>query len=594
MEESFTERVARVLAEEAAAQPPPQEWDPALIPEAPDSVSGPRTPDDIDRILGNVDILQAYDKWCGKMQPDPKGKRESIMISCPRPDHADEHPSAYANLDKNVYHCGACNEGGDIYTIAGYHFGLDPKSQFRELRQQMAVDLGYTVTTTSGLSVVEQTQTTQQPLDNVVDFTQFLPDVPGEIPGIDWQTLFPNDTFMRRWMEITSQDDLPNEYYVWLGLAALGLAVGKNVVLDDSPDVTPNLYLCMYGRSGVGKTRSVRALSELLRLALPYDHNDFTNNGVQLVPEPGSAEALVDSFARVETDPVTRTQTHHPVRGLVRFDELSTFIGKSARLGSVLKPTLMEFFDSYEPVRMKTRGTGLVVAEGHFCSVITTTQPGSVRNLLVRNDAESGFVNRWIFVCGPEKKAVAYRRNTMDLTPCVSLLQGIKAWSSTKHRLVLETDALTLFDEFFDKELEPVRKAEESNFLTRCDLHLKKIITLLTIDEKLTNPTREIVERALSLFGYLVKSYALVGAEIGTSPFQDAYDATLKAIQHLEDKLGNPPKRRDICRKIGRAHDADMTARVLKVMEQLGVVEVSSTVGPSGRGQPIITYHYVP
>lgn len=592
--------MARLQREAEVADAPPA-WNPELIPEAPDSASaGPRVADDIDRILSQVDILEGYAKWCGKMTPDPKGKRESIMISCPHPDHADEHPSAWANLDKDTYYCGSCARGGDIYTIAGDHFGLDPKTQFPELRRAMAVDLGHTVATTGGVSTVVQPMSenpTSATATVPTDLKQFLPDDVEPNPEIDWKTLFPNDTFLRRWMELTSNDDLPNEYYVWLGLTALSLAVGNDVVLSDNPDVKANLFLCLYGRSGVGKTRATRTLSGLLRLALPYEHDDYTNNGVQMVPVPGSAEALIDCFARIEVDPQTKAQTHHPVRGLVRFDELSTIIGKAARMGSVLKPTLMELYDSYEPIHTKSRGAGVTMAKNHFASAITTTQPGAIRNLLVRNDAESGFVNRWIFVAGPEKQAVAYHRDPIDIVPCVRLLQGIKIWASPGRRMTLSGDALELWKAFFTSELEPRRKLDKSDLLTRCDLHLKKLITLLTIDEELDNPTLEIVQRALTLWPYLMASYALVGAEIGSTsggPFQDAYDDIAETIQFLEEKLKHAPKRRDICRKIGRKHGAEFIAKVLQVMEQLGVVEVRSVTGPSGKGTPIITYHYVP
>ncbi len=97
----------------------------------------------IDGFLTGVDILDAYGRWCGKMEPEPGGKREGIKISCPNPAHPDNDPSAWINLDKGTYCCGGCQEGGDKYTIAGYHFDLDTKTQFPELKLAMAKDCGY-------------------------------------------------------------------------------------------------------------------------------------------------------------------------------------------------------------------------------------------------------------------------------------------------------------------------------------------------------------------------------------------------------------------------------------------------------------------
>ena len=43
-----------------------------------------------DRIVRNVDIIEGYMRWCGKSAPrTDRGRRDGIMISCPRPDHPD-------------------------------------------------------------------------------------------------------------------------------------------------------------------------------------------------------------------------------------------------------------------------------------------------------------------------------------------------------------------------------------------------------------------------------------------------------------------------------------------------------------------------
>lgn len=101
--------------------------------------------------MERLDIITAYNKWCGKMSPEVGGKREGIMISCPNPSHPDKKPSAWINLDEGhggVYYCGGCAEGGDKYDIAAYHFGYPipgykDGQTFHKLRQQMAESLGY-------------------------------------------------------------------------------------------------------------------------------------------------------------------------------------------------------------------------------------------------------------------------------------------------------------------------------------------------------------------------------------------------------------------------------------------------------------------
>jgi hypothetical protein len=117
-------------------------FDPALIPDP-----GPsrHSDDDIDTLLDGVGIVDAYSRWCGKMVPDVRGRSEGIMISCPVPGHTDANPSAWMNSDKQLWFCAVCDQGGDKFDLAGFHHGIDARSNpslFPELRRKMAEDLG--------------------------------------------------------------------------------------------------------------------------------------------------------------------------------------------------------------------------------------------------------------------------------------------------------------------------------------------------------------------------------------------------------------------------------------------------------------------
>src|SRR5580765_1718264 len=105
----FEEIEKRKAARAAADKPNPviSEF-PDLIPDAP--YEGRSEEDtNIDHVLDRLTVLEAYNRWCGKMRPRVRpGQRESIMISCPNPSHVDSNPSAWINLDKNVWTCGGC------------------------------------------------------------------------------------------------------------------------------------------------------------------------------------------------------------------------------------------------------------------------------------------------------------------------------------------------------------------------------------------------------------------------------------------------------------------------------------------------------
>lgn len=135
-------------------------FDDDLIPEIDHDAGFEKTPGDL--AVENIGILDAYDRWCGKMKPDRGSrKKDGIMLSCPIPGHADKVPSAWANVENDTWFCGGCQVGGDQYEIAAYHYNYDvpgykndPK-EFRALKMQMAEDLGYVQVVTPGGQVID-------------------------------------------------------------------------------------------------------------------------------------------------------------------------------------------------------------------------------------------------------------------------------------------------------------------------------------------------------------------------------------------------------------------------------------------------------
>lgn len=650
--------------------PEPIAFEDDLVP-AVEPIRRNRDDDAIDAVLGGIDIIEAYRMWIGKMEPKVGSKRESIMVSCPKPNHRDSNPSAWLNLDKGTWFCGACQEGGDSYDFAAWAHGFDvpgykTDGSFPELRKSMAQDLGivirktlsgreYAEVITSEPEVVENRETDailpNTSPDNQVSLLEqvrnranigtsttsatsesnsenFAPNDPSEIdvsvdssspgaaktrtadenivllppaaetadasepPVVPWREIIPKGTFLYDWMTLTSKSDLPEEYYFWLGMLAVGFAAGNDVTLADSPFVRPNLFVCLNGPSGIGKSRSIHYLTRLIHAAMPYDREDFRSKGVLMAPMPGSAEALVDIFSRPEYDAADPTKIvgYAPVRGLIRFDELASLTGRANRTGSTIKPTLMEFFDSYGPIELVSRGKGHVKAENHFASAVTTTQPASIRNLLMQADADSGFVNRWIFASGPMKPLQSLNTEMIDIESLVPALQGLRTWSSRGRNIELRGDALALWDRFFHAVIEPIRKGEEASIMTRTDLMLKKCILLFSINEQVDVPSEDIVRRACELFDYFRKSYEAPATKIGIGEFEDCRMAIKQALLQIEMKTGKPGTMRDLNRAVPNRYQRDLMTRVLKTMIDLD--EVVEEHVKTGRGRPTVRIRY--
>lgn len=646
-DDDFERRLAELEARgkagtgsQGGANPSQPAFEADLVPDpGPVSTYQPTEEDlEIDTIVEGVGILDAYRRWCGKSDPKPGKRTEGIKVSCPSPDHLDRDPSAWLNTDKDVGTCGGCGVGFDPFDIAAWKFGFPVPGykqgkNFPDLKRAMAEDLGYTVTKTlSGQTIVsapaaeDESDDDAQPGPGAPPATppsSVLPasssaasgdaasgdeqDTPPtlsivspileeetlEYPTVPWRMLLDRSSFLRTWMDVTSKDDLPEEFYFWLGMAAVGFAAGRDVVLADNPQVRANMYLCLYGPTGQGKSRAIGALTSVLHEALPYDHDDENSTGTYLVPSPGSAEALVDAFSRPIEDN-GKIVGYGAVRGLVRFDELSTLMGRANRAGNPMKPTLMEFFDGYHDVEHKTRGMGHVKASGYFATTLTTTQPKAIRQLLVQADADSGFANRWVFAAGKSKERVSYGRSALELHRTIKPLQSLRAWSALTpggRQLHLEGTALRIWDEFFHEVLTPAQEQDESNLLTRCDLLLKKCITLFCIDRMEATPSAETVEAALGLWPYLLESYGLVSPEVGIGEFEHIRTAVRNYVIGHEARHNKAPALRDITRGVARnKFPGDLLVKVIRTMVELD--ELEEIVTKPARGPSKTAYHY--
>lgn len=615
----LAERRAREAAAAQAAKPIQNDDYSDLVPDDPYDKS--QADADLDRAVESIDILDAYRRWCGKMDPKiHKGQRESIMISCPKPSHPDKNPSAWINLDKQTWFCGSCQEGGDAHDIAAYNLGYSVPgykngSEFHKLRIQMAKDFGYTIHEAPGgaqfiippepepaqsgpiqlVPVVAAEPEEGEHLDesNVTDLFDDG-DLPKfDPPSLDWREIVPPATFLHIYMTQTRVDDVAEEYHFWNGLLALGFALGRNARLFDLVPVYGNLFICTLGESGSGKSKARYHMDRLIDAALPHDWSDPSSRGVRKVNAPGSAESLITQFQKPVQDPSDpkKTMWYAPVSGLIDFNELSSLIGRGNRQGSVLKPTLMQFYDMEKMIQTTSLTHGSKEAHEPFASALTTTQPGALKTLLGRSDDDSGFLNRWVFVAGPEKKRIAIGGARVDITPAVAPLQSILAWSGTfKDDEYVEwgPEAEKRFTEFFDETIQPDKKKAASALITRVDLLMKKLILLLSANKREKIVSGKTVEEAILMYEYILKCYELPEAELGRTLSSEIGDAIL----YFAQKYPNGITLRELVRSLKRRnYPRDMIVKTLDTLVKLDQLHIA-TSSPGQTGRPTTRYRY--
>jgi hypothetical protein len=633
----FLERVAerRRLKEEAERKAAIQQptFDSDLIPQSDRSEED----QELDRFIESIDIIDAYRRWCGKSTVDTQRRRtEGIKISCPKPSHPDKDPSAWINTDKQVWFCGGCQEGGDVYDIAAYHFGYPVPGykdgeQFHHLRKEMAESYGYSFIRPPGskteilvgpepdesspaLDKKEQTvspadksdippaslESSTEPAGEATVINLFDEDDVDEditFPRLDWQAIIPEDTFLDAYMKATSIDDVPEEYHFWHALVGLGFALGRDVTLEDFIPVHGNLFVCTLGHSGAGKSKAMRHLNQLLATALPHKWDDPGSKGVRRISAPGSAEVLIHNFSKPVVDPtdMKRIAYYAPVRGLVDFNELSALVARTNRQGNATKPTLMQLYDMDPLVATSSMTHGSKEAHEPFTSAITSTQPRAIRTLLTRGDADSGFLNRWVFAAGPPKQKFAIGGVRIDLGKPVDSLLDVFGWTgsfASDERIQWSVAAAELFTKFFHTTIEPEKNRDESGLLIRMDLLMKKLILLFTANQKLKIVPVDAVQSAISMWPYIIECYAVPSGQIGNTLQHEVREEITRHAQRFLEKNGTGITMRDLNLRLKRKkYPLDLVAKTLKYMCDLGELEMSTNKGSMGR--PTVRYKYV-
>lgn len=585
-----------------------------------------RTQSDIqlDQWIENLSITDAYNKWIRKSKPDPRNRRkEGLMISCPNPWHEDTHPSAWMNTDKKVWYCGKCNVGGDIYDFAAIHFKIPNYKEganFRKLREEMAKSFGFVFMDAPGLDkpvilpphaedqeqlkpklavVSDEPDPEEENPDNVVsiddDDEETEDELQKDLPSFDWTDCVEPGTFLDTYMRQTIIDDVPDEYNFWNAMMALGLAVGRDCKLYDRTPVLANIFVCLVGYTGDGKSRSFRHLYDLLTAALPFDAASDMPKGVQVIKTPNSAEVLVHSFDHRAIDLSTGSPSTQrvPVRGLVEYNEMAALVGRTMRTGtSTIKPTVMEFFDSPDTISFRSmKYAAPIVAKEPFAGMFTTAQPALFKLLFDDADINSGFMNRWIFATGQRKDSIAIGGEVVDITPCVKPIQAIHGWAGYGRDVLWSNQANAHFTDFFHNTLDPARKSDP--LLMRIDLTIKKLILLFAINEQSDEIQVSHVDKAIAMYDYLTMIYDLLGIEVRKSPFsemrRDIIDRLARATKKNPRRGVSLRELKNMIQK--RDYDPNHVIRVIDAYKKLGIIRVEEP-NKNMIGRPTVRYFY--
>lgn len=592
-------RKKREIEAARAARIAPTNWEHLIPGDQYDGHSPEKT--EIDEILDKVGIVEAYNKWCGKSKVSIRsGQTESIKVRCPIPGHVDNRPDAWLNTDKNLWHCGPCEQGGDKYIIAAYHFGMSVpgyKAEFPKLKRLMAESLGWVYVPQPGKkdpilykpdTVAEAIELGVEKLASVTminaDAAAMIPEPPIKQLKLDWREVTETDTFLDVYMRQCIIDDAAEEFHFFNALMTIGLAVGRDVKLYDSSSVYANLLVCLLGKTGDRKSRSFAHTKRLLARALHFESGDDFPTGVQYSGNVASGEALINIFQKPVYDPVNPKiiTTYAPIRGLVNFEEFSALAARASRPGNTLKDTIISFYDADPYISTSSMTHKTVTATEAFCSIFATTQPESLKGLMTQSDTTSGFLNRWIFVSGTSKRIVAIGGEIIDIEPCVAPLQDIHGWKPPHGTITWSEDAAKLFTLHFHTKIEPAK--DEQPMLARLDLLEKKLILLLCINGKHAVVTEDIVKRVISMHEYLVETYATPAAQAGMREENEIVAEIKRQVERITSKNSNGATWSSLTRAlVAKNWPDELVRRKWEQLIKFGEIEEQPRAAKTGR-----------
>jgi hypothetical protein len=617
---SLSQRMAAIkAARDIEDKPKPVVYDPDLVPDTSSETDDPLDAL-VDGLINNIGIIDAYKRWVpGSIIEDPRGRTESIMCQCPWPGHQDEKPSAWVNTDKNYFHCAKCERGGDTLTLAALYYNYPTPisgQDFHHIRRAVAVEEGLSYyndgngmyrfyrpgnepvkqpepVETVAEAVIEAVSGTNVPeTATIVEVT--TPEEPDNTlyPTLNWRDIVPQDTFIYAAVDAMSSDDVPEEFHFWNAMVVVGQLLGRNITLQDRPRVLANLFVCILGQTGDGKSKSRRYFTEMVNHVSPYDKNDPTSEGIKFIGSPHSGEWLAESFIRYETAKGIKKPIGGNIKGIVDYGEFAELAAQMNRTGSSMVTTLQSLYDGDPHFSSGSMARGESTVSDAFCSMITTSQPKSLPELLSQREINSGLVNRIIFCTGGRKRQMSTNTFEPDLAHAEDLMKIILEWTEPERVLSYDPDALEMWDKFFHGTVYPM-KSDESLLLIRTDLTMKKLMLIFTAnmasaDSTLNSIPVAAVQQAIKCWPYLIACYRLVDKSIGMTRLGELEGQILKKFQiagpaglskrELRDKFNS-----------GKNRDVDEIYKCVKLLQDMQIIVAIPPV-PGKRGRPREAY----
>lgn len=195
-------------------------------------------------------------------------------------------------------------------------------------------------------------------------------------------------SFLLDFARLCEGTEIPPTYSVWAAIGGISCVLARRVWVDVGPYVLyPNMYICLIGASGSGKSTAINLVENLLRTLEPQPN---------IVAQKLSPEALIDAL-RIQETVNCKQLLREKNEGFVLSDELSTFLNRTsyeAGLGSLL----INFFDCKNHFEYRTKTGGSQPVHRSCLGILSGSTPDWLMGAIPDTAVGGGLASRFVFV----------------------------------------------------------------------------------------------------------------------------------------------------------------------------------------------------
>ena len=289
----------------------------------------------------------------------------------------------------------------------------------------------------------------------------------------------PDLTFLEKFVSLADDTEIPPEFSLWSGLAAISCIMGRSIYIDMGVfTIFPNMMCILVAGSGrCRKSTAINLMEGIVREVEPKPN---------IIAQKITPEALIEALKQQDVSEPNILKGPK-FEGFVLADELATFLNRKtyeAGMGSLL----IQLYDCKDNFEYRTRGRGAEVLERTCLGLFGGSTIEWLRNAVPEDAIGGGLTSRMLFVYTDKPpEPVPFLKNTEKKKRTrEELIRALTRFQTIHGEMKLSEKAMLAYvkeykdfysnNEFFENKL-------LSGYASRRHIHILKIAMLFCVSE---------------------------------------------------------------------------------------------------------------